>query len=367
MQKDYYQILGVSKTSSPDEIKKAYYKLAHQYHPDKKGGNEEKFKEVNEAYQILSDKDKRAQYDRFGTVFGNGGQPGGGAEGFGGFNGNVNWEDVMGGFGAGGIEDIFEMFGGGFGANSRNPQDVKRGHDLELELEITLESVLSEQEREIPITKFIKCERCDGKGAEPGTNVKECFSCRGTGHVQQFRKTIFGTFTQTSICPECNGEGTKPEIPCNVCHGEGRIKREEKIKIKIPEGVDNNQIIKVKGKGDAGKRGGAYGDLYIRIFVKPHNEFQRKGDNLYLKKVITFSQAVLGDKIDIRTIDGKEVSMKIPSGVESGKVLKISGKGIPHFNGFGRGDLFVQLIVDVPQKLSKKQKEILEQLRENGL
>jgi molecular chaperone DnaJ len=365
MQKDYYQILGVPRTSSAEEIKKAYYKLAHQYHPDKKDGNEEKFKEVNEAYQILSDKEKRAQYDRFGTVFGNGGAPGGGAAG-GGFNGNVNWEDVMGGFGGGGIEDIFEMFGGGFGG-SRDPQDIKRGHDLEMEIELSLESILDDQEKEIPVVKNIKCDRCDGSGAEPNTKVKECFTCRGSGHVQQFRKTIFGTFTQSSVCPECNGEGTKPEIPCNVCHGEGRIKKEEKIKIKIPQGVDNNQIIKVKGKGDAGKRGGAYGDLYIRIFVKPHSIFQRKGDNLYLKQTITFSQAVLGDKIDIRTLDGKEISMKVPSGVESGKILKISGKGVPHFNGFGRGDLFVQLIDNVPQKLNKKQKELLDQLRDSGL
>ncbi|MFA6252117.1 MAG: molecular chaperone DnaJ [Candidatus Paceibacterota bacterium] len=365
MQKDYYKILGVPRSSNQDEIKKAYYKLAHQYHPDKKDGNEEKFKEVNEAYQVLSDKDKRAQYDRFGTVFGSGGPNGGGNAGF---NGNVNWEDVMGGFGAGGIEDIFEMFGGGFGGfGGGKPQDIKRGHDLELELEVTLESILSEQEKDISITKNVKCERCEGKGAEPGTNVKECFTCRGTGHVQQFRKTVFGTFTQSSVCPECNGEGTKPDVPCNVCHGEGRIKKEEKIRIKIPEGVDNNQIIKVKGKGDAGKRGGSYGDLYVRIFIKPHSVFQRKGDNLYLKETITFSQAVLGDKIDIRTLDGKEVTMKIPSGIESGKVMKISGKGVPHFNGFGRGDLFVQLVINVPQKLSKKQKDILEQLKENGL
>ncbi|MDD5639532.1 MAG: molecular chaperone DnaJ [Candidatus Pacebacteria bacterium] len=363
MQKDYYKILGVSRSSSADEIKKAYYKLAHQFHPDKKGGNEEKFKEVNEAYQILSDKEKRAQYDKFGTVFGNGGAPGGGANGFG---ANVNWEDVMGGFGGGSIEDIFEMFGGGFGG-TREPQDIKRGHDLEMELEVSLESVLADSEKEISIIKNIKCDRCDGSGAEPGTNIKECFTCRGSGHVQQFRKTIFGTFTQSSVCPECNGEGTKPDVLCNVCRGEGRIKKEEKIKIKIPEGVDNNQIIKVKSKGDAGKRGGSYGDLYIRIFVKPHSVFQRKGDNLYLKQSITFSQAVLGDKIDIRTLDGKEIVLKIPSGVESGKILKISGKGIPRFNGFGKGDLFVQLIVETPQKLNKRQKEIIEQLREAGL
>ncbi|MDD4409802.1 MAG: molecular chaperone DnaJ [Candidatus Pacebacteria bacterium] len=363
MQKDYYKILGVSKNSSPEEIKKAYRKLAHEMHPDKKGGDEEKFKEINEAYQVLSDNDKRSQYDKFGTVFGNGGMPGGGAAG--GFNGNVNWEEMMGGFG--GIEDIFEgVFGGGFGGR-QSPQDIKRGHDLEVDIEIPLESVLAEQEKEINITKNIKCDRCDGKGNEPGTNIKECFTCRGSGHVQQIRKTIFGTFTQTSICPECNGEGTNPDVPCNVCHGEGRIKKQEKINIHIPAGVDNNQVIKVKDKGDSGRRGGDSGDLYVRIFIKPHKIFQRKGDNIYLRQEMTFSQAVLGDKIDIPTLEGKEVSMKIPSGTESGTVLKVTGKGVPHFKGFGRGDMFVELSIMVPEKLNRTQKELLEKLNKEGL
>lgn len=368
MQKDYYKILGVSKTSTPDEIKKAYRKLAHEFHPDKKGGDEEKFKEVNEAYQVLSDTDKRAQYDRFGTAFGGGGMPGGA----GGFNGNVNWEDVMGGMGGfGGIEDIFEGvfgkgFSGGFGGGG-SPQDIKRGHDLEVDVEIPLESVLSDQERDINITKHVKCDRCEGKGNEPGTKIKECFTCRGSGHVQQIRKTIFGTFTQTTICPECNGEGTNPETPCNVCHGEGRIKKQEKIRVHIPEGVDNNQVIKVKGKGDSGRRGGDYGDLYVRIFIKPHQVFERRGDNVYIRQSIPFSQAVLGGTIDIPTLEGKKISMKIPNGTDSGSILKVSGKGIPHFKGFGKGDMFVQLDIEVPDKLSKQQKELLEKLAKEGL
>lgn len=367
MKKDYYKILGVNKESTPEEIKKAYRKLAHELHPDKKGGDELKFKEVNEAYQVLSDKEKRSQYDRFGTTFGGGaGGPSGG------FNGaNVNWEDIMGDMGGfGGIEDIFEgVFGGGFSGfgSKKNPQDIKRGHDLEVEIEIPLESVLNDQEKEIKITKNIKCDRCDGKGNEPGTNIKECFTCRGSGHVQQIRKTIFGTFTQASICPECNGEGTNPETPCNVCNGEGRLRKEEQVTIKIPAGVDNNQVIKVKGKGDAGRRGGDYGDLYVRIFIRPNELFERKGDNVLLKQDITFSQAVLGDKIDIPTLEGKKISMKVPSGTESGKILKVSSRGIPHFRGFGRGDMYVQLNVKIPEKISKSQKDLLEKLKKEGL
>ena len=355
MQKDYYKILGVSKSSSQEEIKKAYYNLAHKFHPDKGSGDEEKFKEINEAYQILGDKDKRAQYDRFGTT---------GNQGFGGFqNTNFNWEDFA---GFDGIEDIFEMFGGG-GFNRHKEQDLRKGSDLELILEIPLESVLKDQNKEIEISKMVKCSRCDGSGAEPGSKVKECFACRGSGRVQQIKKTILGTFTQYTVCPECGGEGSKPEKPCNVCHGEGRIRKEETISVEIPAGVDNNQVIKVKGKGDAGKRGGKPGDLYIRILIKNHALFKRKGDDIYLKKNIVFSQAVLGDKVSIPTLEGKDIIMKVPQGTESGKTLKISGKGIPHFRGMGRGDMYVQLNIDTPQKLTRKQKELLEELRKQGL
>ncbi|MFA5013036.1 MAG: molecular chaperone DnaJ [Candidatus Paceibacterota bacterium] len=367
MQKDYYKILGVSKGSTPDEIKKAYYKLAHEHHPDKKGGNEEKFKEINEAYQVLSDKEKRTQYDQFGTVFGSGNNNQGGA-GFQGFNNaNINWEDIMGDFGN--IEDIFDIFGNGFGGGfqQQKDKDIKRGSDLEVTIEVPLESVLTEQEREINIVKQSRCGRCDGTGAEPGTKVNECFSCRGTGRVQQIRKTILGTFTQYTICPECKGEGSKPEKPCNVCDAEGRIKKSEKIIIKIPAGVDNNQVIKVKRKGDAGRRGGTEGDLYARIFVKPHPLFQRKGDDLYLEEDISFSEAAMGDEIKIPTLEGNKLILKVPAGTQSGKVLKISKRGIPHFAGFGRGNLYVELNVQIPQKLTKKQKELLEKLKEEGL
>jgi len=354
-QKDYYKILGVEKNASSEDIKKAYYKLAHQYHPDKKEGDEKKFKEINEAYQVLSDKEKRSNYDRFGSAFNNGGSSG--------FNSqNINWEDMMGGFG--GLEDIFDIFGGG---QRRKPQDMRRGKDIEAYLELDLESILNNQEKEINITKQSVCSRCNGSGSEPGTKSKECFTCRGTGVVQEIRKTFLGTFSQSTICPDCNGEGLKPEKPCNVCNGEGRIKKEEKIKINIPAGVDNNQIIKVKGKGEAGKRGGESGNLYIRISIKPHKIFQRSGDDIYLRKNITFSQATLGDKIKIPTLEGEEMIVKIPEGIESGKVLKISKRGIPHFSSIGRGNLYLQINVKIPDKLTKKQKEILEQLKKEGL
>lgn len=369
MQKDYYKILGVPKTSSQDEIKKAYYKLAHQFHPDKKGGDEEKFKEINEAYQVLSDKEKRAQYDRFGNNFNFNNARQGGA-GFGGFNGaNVNWEDIMGNFGD--LEDIFEMFGSGFGGGFNAAQtraaDLKKGSDIEVQIELPLESILKEQEKEISLLKNVQCSRCDGNGAEPNTKVKECFSCRGTGRVQQMRKTVFGTFTQFAVCPECKGEGSKPETPCNVCHGEGRLKKEDSFVIKIPAGVDNEQVIKVKRKGDAGRRGGEPGDLYIRIFVKKHPLFERKGDDLYLNQTIPFTAAVLGAQAKIPTLEGEKLVLKVSAGTISGDVLKVSKRGIPHFSGLGRGNLYVQLNVDTPQKLTKKQKELLEELKKEGL
>jgi molecular chaperone DnaJ len=361
--KDYYQILGVSRDASPEEIKKAYYKLAHKYHPDK-GGDEKKFKEINEAYQVLSDKEKRAQYDRFGSVFE-------GAEAQPGFDfqwawgrPDIDFEDVFGtDFGDLGemMEDIF-----GFGS-SRRKRDLKRGNDIEIDIEVSLEDVLRGREKEISLYKQILCSRCQGSGAEPGSKINECFSCRGTGEVQQIKRTFFGSFTRFTVCPECKGEGKRPEKPCNVCKGEGRVRGEENIKIFIPAGVDTNQVIKIEGRGDAGRRGGKPGDLYVRIFVKKHPIFERRGDDLYISVPISFSQAALGDEIEIPTLEGAKLLLKVPAGAESGKILRISGKGIPHFGGSGRGNLYVELIIKTPKKLTKKQKELLEKLKEEGI
>lgn len=367
---DYYKILGVSKNASQEEIKKAFHKLAHKYHPHK-GGDEKKFKEINEAYQVLSDKEKRAQYDRFGKVFEDGAGTQGSSDwdfswswgqpfGF----GNENGPDVE--FDLGGLGDIFEDFFG-FGVRQSRKKNFKKGKDIKIDLEIDLEDVLKGTTKEIFLQKQVVCSRCDGKGAEPGTSVKECFSCRGVGQVQQVKKTFFGSFTQWVICPECRGEGERPDKPCNVCKGEGRVKGEKKIKIFIPAGVDSNQVIKVAGEGNAGKRGGPSGDLYVRILIKPHPIFERKGDDLYRISEIKYSQAVLGGETEISMLDGKKVILEIPPGTESGKIFKISGKGVPHFSRWGRGDLYVQLLIKVPKKLTKKQKEVLEKLKEEGL
>lgn len=363
MAKDYYQILGVPREASQDDIKKAYRKLAHKHHPDK-GGDEAKFKEINEAYQALSDADKRSQYDRFGRTFEQG-------QGFdaGGFDFSSAWGNMGQGadveFDFGDIGEMMEDFFG-FGA-PRRKRDVKKGRDLEVELEVSLEDVLKGRGKEISLDKFVFCSRCQGKGAEPGTSVKECFSCRGTGQVQQIKRTPFGSFTRASVCPECQGEGFRPEKPCNVCKGEGRFKEKENIKIFIPAGVDSNQIIKVEGKGEAGRKAGKAGDLYVRIFVKNHPVFKREGDDLHVNIPISFSQAALGDEVEVPTLEGTKILLQVPEGTESGKVLRVSGKGIPHFSGYGRGNMYVELFVKTPKNLTRKQKELLESLRKENM
>lgn len=366
MNKDYYQILGVEKNASPDDIKKAFRRLAHQHHPDK-GGESTKFKEINEAYQVLSNREKRDQYDRFGTTF-DGAQAGG----QGGWE-NMNWQWGNGsnngeGFDMGdmgGIGDIMEeIFGFGQPQKKKN---IKKGKDIQVDIEIPLEATLKNQEREILLAKDIVCARCYGTGAEPGSKAKECFTCRGTGEVQQIKRTPFGSFTSFTTCPECKGEGTKPEKVCNVCRGEGKIQGTETIKISIPAGMDSGQMIKISERGEAGKRGGRSGDLYVRIFVKQHNLFHRKGDDIFLTVNISLTQATLGDEIEISTLEGTKLLLNVSEGTDSGKVLKLSNKGIPHFSGNGRGNLYIELIAKTPKKLSRIQKELLEKLRQEGL
>ncbi len=359
---DYYDVLGVVRGATQDEIKKAYRKLAHKYHPDR-GGDQEKFKEVTEAYQVLSNKEKRSQYDQYGRTF-DGAQ--GGPSGFG-------FDPSSGGFDFGSKSeegvDLGEIFGEmfGFGGGSGSKEDLRFGKDIEVEIGIPLESVIKQQKKTISLHKMIVCSRCNGLGAEPGTNVKECFSCRGTGKVQQIMRTAFGQMRRHIVCPECGGEGAKPEKPCNVCKGEGRIKKDENIDFFIPAGADTNQVIKVEGKGEAGRKGGKPGDLYVRILVKKHPIFKRQGDDLFMVSSISFSQATLGDEIDIPTLDGKKVSLRVPAGSQSGKILRLPRKGIPHFSSFGVGDMYVQLEVQTPKKLNRKQKELFKELKEQGL
>ena len=351
---DYYKILGVSKQATNTEIRKAYHKLAHKFHPDK-GGDEKKFKEINEAYQTLSNNEKRAQYDKFGRVFERGAQPGSDFQWSWGRSGtgfDFNVEDL-----SDLVEEMFGFRGG------QKKQDLKRGSNIKIDLEVSLAETLQGIEKNITLLKQIGCLRCQGIGAEPGTKVVECFSCRGTGHVQEVKKTFFTSFTRYIICPECAGEGYRPEKPCNVCKGEGRMKGEESIKVWIPAGIDTNQIIRIEGKGNTGRKNGKPGDLFMRVFVKEHAVFQRQGDDLHVSIPILFSQAVLGDEVDIPTLEGKNISLRVPAGTESGKIFRISKKGIPHFSGRGRGDLYTRLTIHTPKKLNKQQKELLRKLR----
>ena len=365
---DYYEILGITKSASQDEIKKSFHKLAHKYHPDK-GGDEKKFKETNEAYQVLSDAKKRQQYDQFGKGFenmaGNGqGNPFGSAQG-GGFN--WAWQNSNQDFAFEDLGDVFEnlfSFGGGRRATKK---DVRKGKDIQVDLEISLEETLKQTLRKITLNKIITCHRCHGTGGEPQTKINECFSCRGSGQVQQIKKTILGSYTSFTVCPECKGEGTKPEKLCNVCRGESRIKGEETIEVSIPAGIDNNQAIEIEGKGDAGKKGGRSGNLYVRIFIKEHPVFKRKEDDLYVSSQITYSQAILGAEIEMPTLEGTKILLTVPQGTESGKVLRISGKGIPHFGSYGRGNMFVELIIKTPKKITKEQRKALDQLKKEGL
>ena len=357
--KDYYEILGVPPDASPEEIRKAYYRLAHKYHPDK-GGDPEKFKEINEAYRVLSDPEKRRQYDMYGRVFEE--APTAGAEtGFEWFFGKPFGFDF-------GFEDLEEMvediFGLGF---KKRRKSVKRGSDIEVRVDLALEDVLKGKQEKILIKKWIKCQRCEGTGAEPGSRIIKCSLCGGTGYAKEIKKIPFGQITRTVICPECKGEGYKPERPCNVCHGEGRIKGTEEISIFIPPGVDTNQRIKIEGKGDAGRKGGKPGDLYLRIFVKKHPIFNRKGDDLYTTVKIPLTAAVLGGKIEVPTLEKEKILFKIPTGTKSGEIFKISGKGLPHFSGYGRGDLYFRVEIKIPKRLTKKQRELFEKLREEGL
>lgn len=357
--KDYYDVLGVSKTATADEIKKAYRKLARQYHPDVNKDNPEaaeKFKEVSEAYSVLSDEQKRAQYDQFGhAAFENGGA--GGAGGFGGFEG-------FGGFGGGGMEDIFDMFFGGQGRGSRGSNaGPQRGADLRFDLEITFEEAAFGLEREISLYRDKQCPHCHGNGAEPGSKVETCPECHGSGEIRFTQNTMFGQMTNVRPCPKCHGEGKIISEPCKECRGQGTVKKNKKLKVKIPAGVDNGSRLRVAGEGEAGVKGGPSGDLYVYLYVKPHKFFERDGTTVYCEVPINIVQATLGDEIKVPTLDG-QVVMKVPEGTQPGKVLRLKGKGIPSLRNSTRGDQLVRIKVVVPQKLNEKQKDALRKFAE---
>lgn len=353
--RDYYEVLGVSKTATQDELKKAYRKLARKYHPDLNKDNEEaaeKFKECNEAYSVLSDDQKRAQYDQFGhAAFENGGMGGGG--GFGGAGG-------FGGFGGSGMEDIFDMFFGGQGGRggSRAKSGPQRGADLRFDLEITFEEAAFGLEKEINLYRDETCDHCHGEGAEPGSKVESCPECNGTGYVRFTQNTMFGQMVNERPCSRCKGEGKIISEPCKECRGKGTVKRNKKLKVKIPAGVDNGSRLRVSGEGEAGAKGGPSGDLYVYLYVKPHKFFERDGTTVLCEVPINIVQATLGADIKVPTLDG-QVTMKVPEGTQPGKVLRLKGKGIPSLRGGSRGDQLVRIKVVVPTKLSDKQKDAL--------
>jgi len=358
---DFYKTLGVEKGASDADIKKAYRKLAHKHHPDKGGTKEDeaKFKEVQQAYEVLSDKQKRARYDQFGAAGvnqGAGGGPGQGqpGAGFGGFEGfQGDFSDL------GGLGDIFEQFFTG-GANTRQRQP-SRGADIQASISVSFEEAVKGTTHKLKVTRRDICQTCRGNGAEPGTKIVACDNCGGSGQVQTTRQTILGTMAQVTTCPVCHGEGKKPEKPCHTCGGEGRVQKTDTVDVDIPPGIDNGQTIRIQGAGEAGQRGAPAGHLYVTVEVKPSKVFVRNGADVEVTVPVTYPQAVLGDTIEIPTLDGK-TTMKVPAGTPSGKVFGLRGKGMPKLNGSGHGELHVKIEINVPKKLSAAEKKKIEEL-----
>ncbi len=363
MARDYYEVLGVDKSASQDEIKKAFRKKARQYHPDVNRDNpkeaEAKFKEANEAYEVLSDETKKAQYDQFGhDAFTQGG--GAGAGGFGGFG-----QGGFGGFGggAGGFGDIFDMFFGGGGRQQQGPQ---KGDDLRQDIDISFEDAAFGKTLEIEVQRHEECDHCHGTGGEPGSKVETCPVCHGTGQEQIIQNTPFGQMRSSRVCSACHGSGKKIEKRCKKCGGSGQTIVKRKISITIPPGVDNGSRLRVAGEGEPGTLGGPKGDLYVYIYVRSHSEFERSGNEVVSKVDISFAQAALGATIQVNTLDGK-VELKVPEGTQTGTAFRLRGKGIPHLrNPKQRGDQHIVVTVKTPKKLTDKQRALLVQLAQEG-
>lgn len=350
--RDYYEVLGVSKTATDEEIKKAYRKLALKYHPDYNPGDktaEEKFKEINEAHEVLSDPDKRKRYDQFGFagVDPNYAASQGGAGGFGGFGG-VDLGDIFG--------DIFGGFAGG-GARS-NPNAPRKGQDIRVRITLSFDEAVHGCKKNITITRQQTCTECNGSGAAPGTTPEVCPDCNGRGYTVQQQRTPFGVMQSQQPCTRCGGKGKLIKTPCKVCHGSGRVATKKTLEVNIPMGIDDDQSIALRGMGDAGTNGGPAGDVIVMVTVRPDDLFQRDGYDVWVTIPITFSQAVLGDNITVPTIDGK-VEYNLPEGTQSGTTFRLRGKGIQYLNGRGRGDMYVKCDVEIPKKLNKTQREAL--------
>lgn len=361
MSKDYYKLLGVEKNATQDEIKKAFKKLAMQYHPDRPGGDEKKFKEINEAFQVVGDAEKRAKYDQFGADFDQQG-------GFGG----ASWEDFMraargGGQGFeganfGGI-DLGDIFGDIFGFGGGRTQSRRgRGRDIQVDVEITFQEAAFGVEKEISLRKQSKCDVCRGTGAEPGSKLDQCSACHGKGQVVQQQRTFLGVMQTVATCPQCQGRGEKPSAKCKHCGGDGILSKTVNIKVKIPAGIDDGQAIRLTGHGEAAAHGGISGDLYARVHIKPQKVFHRQGFDVYTESEIDFVQAALGDKIKVPTLDG-DLTVAVPAGVESEQLIRLKGLGVTRLGRSGRGDHYVKIKVRVPKKISKKAKKLLEDLR----
>jgi molecular chaperone DnaJ len=352
--RDYYEVLGVEKGASDADIKKAYRKLAKQYHPDVNQDDksaEGKFKEANEAYEILSDPQKKAQYDQFGHA---GTDPNG--FGGGGFNGDFDF---------GGIGDIFETFfgGSGMGSRTRTRNGPQKGADLKYAMEIAFEEAAFGIEKDINISRMETCVTCTGTGAKPGTSASTCKHCNGTGQTQVKQSTPFGQFVNVKTCDVCRGEGKIITDPCTSCGGKGKVKKPVKLKINIPAGIDDGQTISLRGEGEPGSKGGPSGDLFISIRVKSHALFQRQGNDVVCEIPITFAQAALGVELEVPTLDGR-VKYSIPEGTQTGSVFRLKSKGIPFIRGNGRGDQYVKVNVEVPKRLNDKQKNLLREFAE---
>ena len=359
--RDYYEVLGVSKGASADEIKKAFRRKAVELHPDKEGGDEAKFKEVNEAYEVLKDQSKRQRYDQFGHAGVGGASGNGGGNPFGGAGGAWGGQNVNFDFGDLGLGDIFGSFFGG-GSPRGGSQRQARGNDVETRIEISFEEAVFGTETELHLNLEDTCSHCKGTTAEPGYELKTCETCKGSGQVVTATRTIFGNIQQAAVCPTCQGRGKVPEKVCTVCHGKGTERRTQKIQLKVPAGIDDGATIRLSDHGEAVAHG-PKGDLYVHVRVKAHKRFTREGDLILSEEHISMVEAALGTEIDVETVDGK-IRMKIPAGTQSGADFKLSGHGVPHLrSSSSRGAHIITIIVDTPTKLSKQQKELLEQFQ----
>lgn len=358
--RDYYEVLGVPKSATDEEIKKAYRQNAKKYHPDLNPGDksaEAKFKEVNEAYEVLSDKDKRARYDQFGHA---GVDPSYGAGGPGGY---TQYSQYGTGF-SGDLNDIFESFFGGFGSSAgsrRSSGGPSRGSDVEAHVMLSFEEAAEGCTRTIEYEHIEKCESCGGSGAAPGTSARTCPKCGGKGQVRMTQQTPFGMVQSSKTCPSCGGTGKVIDTPCPKCGGRGQVRKRRSVKVDIPAGVDNGMAIPVRGRGNDGRNGGPAGDLMVNVSVRPHPIFERDGNDIWLQQTVSFSQAALGAEIKISTLEG-QISLKIPAGTQYGKILRVKDKGITDVHGRGKGDMYVKILIAVPTRLTERQKEILREL-----